>query len=100
MPLSPFVALLALTLSPPAAHATPHPPAAPSAGAHTAASAGTPAPHRTPHIESADLYSLRARRRFASYLRLRLLELRKAGLDRAADAVERRLPVETLFERP
>jgi hypothetical protein len=35
----------------------------------------------------------------ASYLRMRLLELRKAGLDRAADVIERRLPVDKLLER-
>ncbi len=45
----------------------------------------------------ADLYSARARRRFASYLRLRLLELREAGLERAAQAVERRLSVDDLL---
>ncbi len=48
------------------------------------------------HIPAADLYSLRARRRFASYLRLRLLELREARLERAADVVEGRLPVDVL----
>jgi hypothetical protein len=47
---------------------------------------------------SADaLFSLRARRRFAAYLRMRLLEMREAGLARAADAVERGLPVEQLL---
>jgi hypothetical protein len=46
-----------------------------------------------------DLYSLRARRRFASYLRLRLLELREAGLERAARAVERRLSIDDLLRR-
>jgi len=55
------------------------------------------APRREHHSVSAtDLYSARARRRFASYLRLRLLELREAGLERAAQAVERRLPVDDL----
>jgi hypothetical protein len=49
---------------------------------------------------AADLYSLRARRRFASYLRLRLLELREAGLERAAQAVERRLSIDELIRRP
>jgi hypothetical protein len=43
------------------------------------------------------LYSARARRRIASYLRLRLLEMRAEGLKRAAAAVERRLPVDTLL---
>ena len=45
---------------------------------------------------SDELYSLRARRRFATYLRMRLLELRQEGLSRAADAVERRIPVQSL----
>jgi len=43
-----------------------------------------------------ELYSLRARRRFAAYLRLRLLEMREAGLERAAEAVERRIPADAL----
>ena len=38
-----------------------------------------------------DLYSLRARRRLASLLRLRLLELRKADLERVSRALEVRL---------
>lgn len=41
-------------------------------------------------------YAVRTRRRFAAYLRLRLLELRKAGLERAAAVIERRLPVDAL----
>jgi len=45
------------------------------------------------------VYSLRARRRFAAYLRLRLLEMREAGLERAANVVEHRLPVDTLLRR-
>ncbi len=52
---------------------------------------------RRPHVDSSDLYSLRARRRFASYLRLRLLELREANLERAAAAIERRLPLSALI---
>ena len=47
---------------------------------------------------SSDLYSLRARRRFASYLRLRILELREANLERAAAVVERRLPFAALLD--
>jgi hypothetical protein len=47
---------------------------------------------------SGELFSLRARRRFAAYLRIRLLEMREAGLERAAEAVERRLPVEELLD--
>jgi hypothetical protein len=63
-----------------------------------------PAPRPTPRpvhprVAAGDLYSARVRRRLASYLRLRLLELRKAGLERAAGVIENRLPIETLFER-
>jgi hypothetical protein len=49
-------------------------------------------------IDSSDLYSLRARRRFASYLRMRILELRAANLERAADIIEHRLPISTLLD--
>jgi len=38
-----------------------------------------------------DLYSARARRRLANLLRLQLLELRKAGLERVSRALLRRL---------
>jgi hypothetical protein len=48
--------------------------------------------------DSSDLYSLRARRRFASYLRLRLLELREANLERAAAVIEHRLPMTSLLD--
>ncbi len=51
-------------------------------------------------VRSDELYSLRARRRFAAYLRMRLLEMREAGLERAADAVERRLSPDALFASP
>ena len=56
------------------------------------------APRREHRATSAaDLYSARARRRFAAYLRLRLLELREARLERAAQAVERRLSIDDLI---
>jgi|GEM_PF-2104927 hypothetical protein len=44
------------------------------------------------------LYSLRERRRIQAILRLRLLELREAGLERVRSVIERRLPVDSLFE--
>ncbi|MGH7727904.1 MAG: hypothetical protein ACREM2_03815 [Vulcanimicrobiaceae bacterium] len=50
----------------------------------------------SPASRAADLYSLHARRRAATYLRLRLLELREEGLDRAVDVIEGRLPVDIL----
>lgn len=42
-------------------------------------------------IDLAELYAPRARRRMATYLRLRMLELREAGLARTAELIERRL---------
>lgn len=48
------------------------------------------------HLRSDELYAPRARRRFAAYLRLRLLEMREAGLERAAAVVEHRIPVDSL----
>jgi hypothetical protein len=86
-----FVTYLAVTLSRPGPSPSPRP--APSHAPRRAAG-----PRAPEHSE--DLYSLRARRRFASYLRLRLLELREAGLERAADAVERRLPPSALLGPP
>lgn len=59
-----------------------------------------PAPPEQSASRSDELYSLRARRRFAAYLRMRLLEMREAGLERAAEAVERRLPVDELLKPP
>jgi len=43
------------------------------------------------------LYSARSRRRIATYLRLKFLEMRKADLDRAALVVQHRLGVDSLF---
>jgi hypothetical protein len=51
-------------------------------------------------IAAGDLYSLRARKRMQTYLKLRLMELREAELDRVADVLRRRLPVEALLETP
>jgi hypothetical protein len=81
-----FVTCIVLTLSPHSGKAEGGTPARPKP-------ATTPV---RPPARSDDLYSLRARRRFASYLRLRLLEMREAGLERAAEAVERRIPVDAL----
>ncbi|MBC5799434.1 MAG: hypothetical protein GIX03_03175 [Candidatus Eremiobacteraeota bacterium] len=46
------------------------------------------------------LYSARARKRMVAYLKLRLLELREQHLERAAAAIERRLPVSELLKGP
>jgi hypothetical protein len=53
----------------------------------------TPAP---PRPET--LYSIRARRRAQALLRLRLLEMREAGLERVRAVIERRLPIDSLFD--
>ena len=84
-----FGALAALTLCGAASPARTAPPAS-----RAPAAAATHAP------TVADLYSLRARRRMASYLRLRLLEWREAGLERATAVVERRLSVDALMPSP
>ncbi len=47
---------------------------------------------------SGSLYALRERRRVQAVLRLHLLEMREAGLERVRSVIERRLPVETLFD--
>jgi len=111
-----FVTLAALTLSPtpPGARHAPVPAAtgsnrtaatssgraaatgsggAATTGSGRAATSELPAP-QPPRAD--ELYSLRARRRLASYLRLRLQELRLEHLDRAADAIERRIPIDEL----
>lgn len=53
-----------------------------------------------PQEQATDLYSYRARRRAQAYLRLRLLELREADLDRARAVIEGRLGVDDLFSTP
>ncbi len=96
-----FVTLAALTLSAP----SPLPSSLGPRAVRTARAA-TPAPapappgaSPSPAVRPEELYSLRARRRFAAYLRLRMLELRAEGLSRAADVIERRLPVDDLIPK-
>jgi hypothetical protein len=62
--------------------------------------ASPPPPPAERALAADELFSLRARRRAAAYLRMRVLELRKARLDRAADVIERRLPVGELLQAP
>jgi hypothetical protein len=50
--------------------------------------------------ERIDLYSPRVRRSTIMYLRLRLLELREAGLDRARAAIEHRLSIDDMLAEP
>jgi hypothetical protein len=85
-----FVTLAALTLSPEARQPSP----APAKLLHR-----VHAPRQGAQLGADQVYSLHARRRFAAYLRLRLLELREAGLERAADVIERRLPVDALVPK-
>ncbi len=59
-----------------------------------------PPPARARALGADDVFSLRARRRAAAYLRMRLLELRKARLDRAAEVIERRLGADALLRLP
>jgi hypothetical protein len=94
-----FVTLFALTVSGlPAADLGQSiravPTASPVAGSAKASQRRLPDVVHT--FRSDDLYSRRERRRIAAYLRMRLLELREAGLERAAEAVERRLPADLL----
>jgi hypothetical protein len=70
----------------------------------------TPSPPTHPAIERAspprtrydanDLYSIRARRRIAHYLRLRLLELHAARFDRAEKAIKGELSIDDLLREP
>ncbi len=53
-----------------------------------------------PASHADQLYSSRALRRARTILQLRLLELRKQHLDRVRQIIERRLPVDTLFDDP
>ena len=73
-----FGVVAALTLSTPSP--VPSHVRTPGAAHHKAAQ-----PER---LAANDLYAARARRRMASYLRMRLLELRMANLRRAAEAIE------------
>jgi hypothetical protein len=52
-----------------------------------------------PRERAADLYSVHTRRMLANYLRLRLLELRYAELDRVRAVIEGKLGVDSLFEK-
>ncbi|MDP9018047.1 MAG: hypothetical protein M3N19_06990 [Candidatus Eremiobacteraeota bacterium] len=68
------------------------------------ASASATANRRIPAIAktapSLDLYSQRARRRARIILELKLLEMRKAHLDRVRQVIEKRIPLDCLFNQP
>jgi hypothetical protein len=93
MPLAAFATLVLATLSGcPSPSQAPHP--RPTA---------SPAPLRQRGAQPSfdlpvgDVYSARAKRRIASYLRMRLLELRKERLSRALEALEGRLGIDELI---
>ncbi len=52
-------------------------------------------PHRP---EARSLYSRQALREMRAYLRLRMLELREADLDRVREVIEHRLSVDALID--
>lgn len=55
------------------------------------------APTPLPLGQARDLYSARARRLVRTYLRLRLLELRQAELDRVGAVIEGKVGIDALF---
>jgi hypothetical protein len=75
------------------------------ARAEPAAASGKPHPPGkvVPALDTAGrigLYSPRLRRSAVMYLRLRLLELREEGLDRARAVIEHRLTIDDLLSEP
>jgi hypothetical protein len=70
----------------------------PAEAAVTPAPTPSPAPFVAERIANAThLYSPHARRLVQSYLRLEMLELRKADLERVRAVIERRLDVDALL---
>jgi hypothetical protein len=57
----------------------------------------SPAPQARGRPAAAALYSRRSRRLVQSYLRLKLLEMREADLERARKVVERKLGIKALL---
>ncbi len=55
---------------------------------------------RPPRPDARSLYSAHALREMRTYLRLRMLELREADLDRARLVIEHRLSVDQLLDPP
>jgi len=95
MLLAAFAMVWALTPSSAATPASPAP-------ARVVRAKHPPAPTKPPPVavSTSDLYSARAKRRVASFLRMRLLEMRLRSLDRAAAVVEHRLSLEELLRSP
>jgi hypothetical protein len=77
------------------------PKAAPAASSVAAHATAVPVPivakATLPRERARDLYSLRARRMVLGYLRLKLLELREADLDRARAVIEGKLGIDALL---
>jgi hypothetical protein len=70
--------------------------AAPPGPGPSPAAVHAPKPHRRP----SDLYGPAVRRSAQTYLRLKLLELREADLDRARLVIERKLGIDALLGTP
>ena len=91
MPLAAFATLVLATL-----WGSPQPPAgqapSPSPAAHK-----HPRPEPVLSLPVGDVYSARAKRRISSYLRMRVLELRKERLTRALEALEGRIGIDELI---
>lgn len=66
----------------------------------TTAPAAIVAPVPLPPQRARDLYSPQARRLVRGYLRLQMLELRKAELDRVRAVIEGKFGVDALFSPP
>jgi hypothetical protein len=86
-----WVVLFGTSLATPAVPALVPRPAVRTAPSPTA----TPKPH--PRLAASSLYSRRSQRLVRSYLRLKLLEVREADLDRARLVVERKLGIRALL---
>lgn len=76
--------------------------ARPADGAPSAGASRHPKPHPTPNVadvprRASALYSQHARRMVQSYLRLRLLEMREADLDRVRRVVEGKVGIDALL---
>lgn len=54
--------------------------------------------HRPESLRASDIYSTRALRRVRTVLQLKLLELRKARLERVLRAIERGIPVDDILK--
>jgi hypothetical protein len=74
-------------------------PATPVGASTVPARAPSPRPTAAPphRLAAAALYSRRSRRLVQSYLRLKLLEMREADLERARKVVERKLGIRALL---